>query len=148
MQITSNTTPFLAELFASTDKHGVKHCVVVVKATFNVGPDGECQPATEQAPFIYADQHHGDPGKTSIRYESDFAPVKPRADVLLNASAIAPSGRTVTTLDVVLSGPGGSIPCFLGREDRPAMLGVRGEFLLTTLGMGGPDDDLRSNPLA
>ena len=42
----------------------------------------------------------------------------------------------------------GSIPCFLGREDRPAMLGVRGEFLLTTLGMGGPDDDLRSNPLA
>lgn len=106
MQITANTTPFLAELFASTDKHGVKHCVVVVKATFNVSPDGECQPAAEQVPFIYADQHHGDPGKTSIRYESDFAPVKPRADVLLNASAIAPSGRTVTTLDVVLSGPG------------------------------------------
>jgi hypothetical protein len=35
----------------------------------------------------------------------------------------------------------GSIPCFLGREDRPAMLGVSGEVLLTTLGMGGPDDD-------
>jgi hypothetical protein len=35
----------------------------------------------------------------------------------------------------------GSISCVFGREDRPAMLGVRGEFLVTTLGMGGPDDD-------
>jgi Homeodomain-like domain len=42
----------------------------------------------------------------------------------------------------------GSIPCFLRRENRSAMLGGRGEFLLTTLGMGGPDDGIRSNPFA
>jgi hypothetical protein len=42
----------------------------------------------------------------------------------------------------------GGIPCVLGRENRSAMLGVRREFLLTTLDMGGPDDGLHSNPFA
>lgn len=106
VQITANTTPFLAELFASTDKHGIKRCIVVVKATFDVAPDGECQPAVEQQPFVYADQHQGDPGTTSIRYESDFAPVKPRVDVLVNADAIVPDKRAMTALEVALVGPG------------------------------------------
>jgi hypothetical protein len=106
MQIAANTTPFLAELFVSTDKHGRKHCVVVVKGTFDVGDDGKCRPAAEQAPFVFADQHYGDPGTTSIRYECDFVPVKPHVEVLLNASAIAPNRRAVTQLEVALVGPG------------------------------------------
>ena len=105
MQISTNTTPFLTELFVFTNKFGQKRCVVVVKATFDVEA-GECQPAVEQASFVYADQHHGDPGMTSIRYESDFAPVKPRVDVLVDASAIAPGRRAVTALEVALTGPG------------------------------------------
>ncbi len=106
MQISSNTTPFLAELFVSTDKHARKHCVVVVKATFDVDSEGQCRPAQEQAPFIYADEHFGDPGTTAIRYESDFAPVKPMADILVNAKAIAPGGRAATSFEVALAGPG------------------------------------------
>ncbi|MGH8502232.1 MAG: DUF2169 family type VI secretion system accessory protein [Gammaproteobacteria bacterium] len=125
MQITSNTTPFLAELFASTDKDGVKRCVVVVKATFDVAPDGECQPAGEQAPFVYADEHHGDPGTTAIRYESDFAPVKPRADVLVNGNAIAPKGQAVTALEVALAGPGFATQAVV-TGDRIWVEGLRG----------------------
>jgi hypothetical protein len=106
MQITSNTTGYLTDLFVTTDKQGRKRCVVVLKATFEVDPDGECRPAAEQMPFVYADEHYGDPGTTSIRYESEFAPMKPRADVLVNASAIPPSGRPVTQLEVALEGPG------------------------------------------
>lgn len=106
MQITTNTTPFLAELFASTDKHGRKHCVVVVKATFAVDAAGECRPADEQAAFVYADEHHGDAGTTSIRYETDFAPIKPNAEVLINADALPPDGRPVAVLEVALAGPG------------------------------------------
>src|SRR5579864_375942 len=106
MQITSNRTPFLAELFVFTDKDGCKHCIVVVKATFNVGADGKCLPACEQTPFVYVDQHYGDPGTTAIRYETDFMQPKLYADILLNADAVATNGRPVTTLEVGLLGPG------------------------------------------
>ena len=106
MQITSNTTPFLTESFLFTDKCGQKHCVVVLKATFDVDRDGNCQPGEEQIPFVYADEHYGDPGETSIRYESDFAPVKPLADVLVNAIATPPRAQAVTELMVRLDGPG------------------------------------------
>ncbi len=106
MQITSNTTPFLAERFVSTDKSGQKHCVVVVRATFDVEDQGRCVPALEQAPFVYCDQHHGDPGTTSVRFETDFAPVKPRVDVLVHALAVSPNGDPVTRLQVGFAGAG------------------------------------------
>ena len=106
MQITSNTTPFLAERFVSTDKSGQKHCVVVVRATFDVNDQGRCVPAPEQVPFVYCDQHHGDPGTTSVRFETDFAPVKPRVDVLVHALAVSSSGEPVTRLQVGFAGAG------------------------------------------
>lgn len=125
MQVTANTTPFLAEVFASTDKHGRKHAVVVVKGTFAVAPDGETRPAEEQAPFVYADQHHGDPGTTSIRRECDFVPAKPRAEVLVLGSAIAPDGRPVRELEVAVAGPGVSKRALV-TGDRVWEEGVRG----------------------
>jgi hypothetical protein len=106
MQIVTNTTGFPAELFVSTDKDGQKRCVVVVKATFDVSPDGECQAADEQAPFVHSDEHYGDPGESSVRYECDFVPVKSRADVLVNGEAIVPNGHPVSALEVTLAGPG------------------------------------------
>lgn len=106
MQVTVNTTPFLAEPFVSTDKSGQRRCTVVLKATFAVDEDGRCRPDDEQRPFVYADEHHGAPGTTSVAYECDFAPHKPRIDVLVNGRAIAPQRRAVTQLEVGLSGPG------------------------------------------
>lgn len=106
MQIVSNTTPFFAECFVSTDKHGQKHCVVVVKATFDVAPDGQCTPAQDRIPFVYVDQQYGDPARKTVACESDFAPLKPRIDVLLHGFAIAPENKEVTSLRVDFAGPG------------------------------------------
>lgn len=102
MQITSNTTGMQAGLTVSTDKDGRDHCVVVVKGTFMIGNDGTTTLAEEQEPFVYADAHYGDPGMTSIKYECDFAPFKPRTDVLVNGHAYAPGGKPVKKMTVSL----------------------------------------------
>ena len=102
MQITENTTGMEADLTVATDKTGREHCVVVVKGTFTVGPDGKTALAEEQQPMTYADEHHGDPGATSIKYECDFAPFKPRADILVNGKAVSPTGDPVTEMTVGL----------------------------------------------
>lgn len=95
MQISTNTTGMLSGLTIFTDKEGRDHCVVVVKGTFSVQPDGQVVLAEEQQPLVYADQHYGDPGSTSIQYECDFAPSKPRADVIVNGFAIAKNENPV-----------------------------------------------------
>jgi hypothetical protein len=102
MQISSNTTGMDAGLCVATDKEGRDSCVVVVKGTFAVAEDGEVALAEEQVPLVYADEHYGDPGETCIRYECDFAPFKPRCDVLLNGSAWAPRGRAAPRITVGL----------------------------------------------
>ena len=102
MQITSNTTGMQAGLTVSTDKDGRDHCVVVVKGTFIIGSDGKATAAVEQEPLVYADTHYGDPGSTCIKYECEFAPFKPRADVLVNGHAYAPQGKPVKEMSVSL----------------------------------------------
>ncbi|HEY0135707.1 MAG TPA: hypothetical protein VGB85_16600, partial [Nannocystis sp.] len=61
MFVSSNKTAFLAEVFVATDKLGVKSAVVVVRATFAVGRDGATTASKDQAPFVFADAHYGDP---------------------------------------------------------------------------------------
>ncbi|PXX58254.1 hypothetical protein SAMN05660489_04694 [Pseudomonas sp. LAMO17WK12:I10] len=106
MYISSNSTPYPAEVFVHADKRGQRHCVVVLKATFDVAPDGYCRPAEQQLPLVYVDQHWEDPSCTALRYESDFSPVKPRADVLIDGYAVDPSQSGVKVLDVAVAGPG------------------------------------------
>lgn len=100
MQVSSNTTGMLAGVTGATDKDGRDYAVVVVKGTFVVDDKGDVLLADEQEPFVYADAHHGDPGATSIKYECDFAPYKPRCDVLLRAYAVAPWDEPVAELTV------------------------------------------------
>lgn len=108
MQISQNTTKMEAGISVSTDKNGYDYCVVVVKGTFAIGIDGQLTLADEQEPMVYTDEHYGDPGTTSIRYECDFAPFKPRADILVNGHAISPTGKPVKQMAVALE-VGGSI---------------------------------------
>jgi len=107
VQIEGNTTGMQAGLSVAPDKDGRDHCVIVVKGTFTIGADGEAHLAEEQVPLVYADVHHGDPATTSIRYECDFAPHKPRTDILVNGSAFAPKGKAVEKLLVSLDIAGG-----------------------------------------
>lgn len=79
----------------ATDKEGRDSCVVVVKGTFLINENGVAGLSEKQEPFVYADAHYGDPGETSIQYECDFAPFKPRTDIIINGSAYAPKERPV-----------------------------------------------------
>ena len=105
MFISANTTQFLGEAFTAIDKTCVKSCVVVIRATYDVDLDGICRPSEEQSPFVYADTPYGDPATTSARVESDFVPTKPRAEVVLDAVAMAPAAHVVETIEVALVGP-------------------------------------------
>lgn len=107
MQINSNTTGMAAGLSVAPDKDGRDHCVVVVKGTFAIGAEGEPRLAEEQAPLVYTDEHWGDPATTSIRYECDFAPSKPRTDILVNGMAFAPRGKPVERITVAIELAGG-----------------------------------------
>lgn len=102
MQISKNSTSMQAGLTVAVDKNGRDLCVVVLKGTFLVENDGKVRLADEQEPFVYADKHYGEPGTTSIKYECDFAPFKPMADVIINGRAFSPSGRPATELAVIL----------------------------------------------
>lgn len=104
MFISANDTPFLAETFVSQDKLRAKVCTVVVRASFHVDADGVCRVAENQSPFVFADVHYGDAADTSVRAESDFVPLKPRPEVLLDGIAMAPEGQQATTMEVGLLG--------------------------------------------
>ncbi len=96
-----NATKMQAAYTQGVDKHGRESLVVVVKGTFRIPPaGGKAELADEQKPLIMADTFSGKPGFSAPIYEADFAPVKPRCDVLLVGSAHAPNGVPVTKLPV------------------------------------------------
>jgi hypothetical protein len=45
------------------------------------------------ATLTMTDEYYGEPGKSSIKYESDLAPYKPRCDVVLKGHSYAPKGK-------------------------------------------------------
>ncbi len=67
---------------------------VIVKGTFQLVPDGTAQPAGDQL-FPTGDEHYPDDEDRvgSVRYESDFAYLKPRADLVLVGHCHVPGGR-------------------------------------------------------
>ncbi|MFZ1987190.1 MAG: DUF2169 domain-containing protein [Desulfatitalea sp.] len=85
------------------DKEGREHLVVCVKGTYSIPRDGSMpRLADEQLPLVEADTFTGEPGFSAPIHESDYAPVKPRCDVLLNGSAYAPGGRPAVKVPVGL----------------------------------------------
>jgi hypothetical protein len=84
-----------------TEPSGTERLVVVVKGTFTLPPRGE-EPklAEEQVPLTDADEFTGEPGLSAVKAECDWAPVKPRCDILLNGGAYAPGGRPATRVQV------------------------------------------------
>jgi hypothetical protein len=97
-----NFTKLAAEAFLVPDKDGYEDVVVVVKGTFQVLPNGQTRLANAQLPLIYEDRFHGDPGLSSVHYESDLAPWKPRCDVIVNGTAHSPGFQPAEWTDVTL----------------------------------------------
>ncbi|MDR5734116.1 DUF2169 domain-containing protein [Caballeronia sp. LZ025] len=98
-----NATRMAAGYTMGTEPSGRESLVVVVKGTFRLPAPGEpVRLADEQAPLVLADTFTGQPGFSAPYYEVDYAPHKPRCDVLLLGAAHAPGGRPATRVPVGL----------------------------------------------
>jgi hypothetical protein len=98
-----NATGMQASYTMGMRPDGRELLVVVVKGTFDI-PKSAAGPklASEQFPIVEADTFTGEPGLSAPVYESDYAPVKARCDVLVNGSAYAPYGVPTTRVRVSL----------------------------------------------
>jgi hypothetical protein len=99
-----NATKMQAGYTMGIQPDGRELLVVVVKGTFNFPKDEKQEPklAEEQVPLVMTDVFTGEPGFSAPLYENDFAPRKPRCDVLLNGSAYAPAGKPAERVPVSL----------------------------------------------
>src|SRR5215469_9222000 len=96
-----NATKMQAGYTMGMKPDGRELLVATVKGTFTLPVNGEePQLANEQVPLVEADLFTGEPGFSSPLYETDYAPVKPKCDVLLNGSAYSPGGRSTTRVSV------------------------------------------------
>jgi hypothetical protein len=97
-----NRTSYAAERNWTRDKSGVHHWLVAVKATFDIATDGKLAIADEQIPPVLAPVYYGEPGLSSLRYDSDLLAMKPGTDIIVNAHSHAPGGKPATQVDVTL----------------------------------------------
>jgi hypothetical protein len=95
-----NRTPFAAERAWIRDREGAEVWLVAIKATFDVLPDGSTAPSQEQPQVLHVPEYFGEPGKSSIKYESDLILTKTTTDVLVAGHAYAPEGEVVTETDI------------------------------------------------
>lgn len=99
-----NATKMQAGYTMGMEPDGRESIVVAVKGTFTIPENGGTpQLADEQVPLTEADEYTGEPGLSAPLYESDYARVKPRCDVILNGSAYAPGGNPTSKVTVSLS---------------------------------------------
>lgn len=98
-----NGTAFAVEALPVLNPEGNPTFLVVVKGTYLVGGDGAVMPAEVQIPVAFGDvvEEAGETAK--VRFETDTAPFKPRADIFLLGKAHAPGGKPVRWLDTGLS---------------------------------------------
>lgn len=81
-----NQTPYAVALVPFTDRAGIDHLAVVVKATWDLAAAAsgrEPALAPEQRPVLFADERSGDDPQASLRYEADAGPPRPGTDVAL-----------------------------------------------------------------
>lgn len=98
-----NATRMVAGYTMGMEPSGRELLVVAVKGTFHIPKPGEdVRLHEEQLPLVMADTFTGEPGFSAPMYEVDFAPRKPRCDILLLGSAYAPGGRPAQRVPVGL----------------------------------------------
>lgn len=99
-----NTTRLAAGYTVATDKHGRESLVVVAKGSYRIPSHPHEAPRLleDACPLVTTDEFFGEPGASAVKYENDFAPSKPRCDVVLNGSCHAPGGRPATEVTVAL----------------------------------------------
>ncbi|MCY1034644.1 DUF2169 domain-containing protein [Corallococcus sp. BB11-1] len=97
-----NRTVYAAERNWTRDKDGVHWWLVAIKATFDIRAGGRLRLADKQSMPVLMPEYFSEPGRSSLRYDSDLLAVKPGTDVLVVAHAHAPHGKPAPTVRVVL----------------------------------------------
>ncbi|WP_171463142.1 DUF2169 family type VI secretion system accessory protein [Burkholderia thailandensis] len=98
-----NLTPLHAMAFNAVDIPGNEIHVVALKAAYRLEPAQSFEPdgdthrcvllsGDNAVPLAMADEYEGKTGASSVKWESDLAPFKPKCDVLVRATAHAPHG--------------------------------------------------------
>src|SRR5262249_8153603 len=96
----TNCTPYAVGEIAGFDPEGAEFYAIIVKATFVWEPNGRTRLASGIEKLIETDVFSGEPGQSSPLMESDFAPFKPRVDVLVCGAIKLPA--EVEQIDVTL----------------------------------------------
>jgi hypothetical protein len=97
---------------------------------------GRLQPVDPQPPLRLADEHYGDPARSSLRFESDTAIHKPYVDVVINGRAHSPAGRRV-----------GEVMVELQAADIRKRLVVRGDRRRLILGIASSPEPFVAMPI-
>jgi hypothetical protein len=98
-----NATQMQAGYTLGTQPDGRELLVIAVKGTFMIPDRGrQAELCEQQKALIEADVFTGEPGFSAPLYEIDYAPTKPKCDVLLVGSAYAPNARPATRVEVSL----------------------------------------------
>lgn len=95
-----NHTPFATDRAGVRDRDGAELWLVAVKGTFDIAADGTTKVAEAQEEACAAPKYSGDPGKTSLRYETDLPRLKLTTDILVNGHAYAPRAAPVRSVEV------------------------------------------------
>ena len=103
MWLVNNRTPYAADSNWIQDKDANKIWLVVVKATFDIAPDGTTQLAEQQELPLIMGQPRKEFGTSSLIYDADLLSLKPGTDVIVNGSAWAPSGKSASSLDAQIT---------------------------------------------
>lgn len=98
-----NRTPFAADRTWVRDRDGSEIWLVAVKSTFEIGPDGALAVAAVQPAVTQVPVHHGKPGESSLRHDTDLPRCKTTTDIIVIGHAHAPGGEPVRELDVGLA---------------------------------------------
>lgn len=95
-----NRTPHAASQFDMVDQFGAAFHVVVARMGYSLGPCGtdgmaSLLPMARQSRLATEDLHLDGDTQAGTVQESDFAPYKPRCDVIVNGVAHAPRGQAL-----------------------------------------------------
>lgn len=101
-----NRTPFSIALVPGMDKEGRDFAVVVVKGTYDLrGNPGTIPVSETQDPILLGDVFHGEPGKSSVKYESDTCLRKRGTDIVMVGHACTRGNRRNSVDVTVQAGP-------------------------------------------
>jgi hypothetical protein len=98
-----NNTPFQALTVPTVCQQDKNHLIVVIKASFDIEANSQVlKISDEQQEIFLADEYWGEADKSSLRYETDIALIKPQTDMVVIGS-VYPANGSARVVDAGVS---------------------------------------------